>query len=287
MRFSDLCTDFLEDEKSRLREGSFSNMRYNLENYVLPVFGEMDSEELSEERISAGMKKMRGVKSKMGEGTLKKNLVLVKQIARFGMKKGVITPFLLDFKADFENFYKSDDENPEKKSLSADDARKIIDHAHENPLPANIGFLLSLCFGLKIGEICALRWSDIDISERKLTVSRIVQRVEDGKGASYIVEEPLGHDTSERTLELSEKMTAFLNGNFSERLDKNNIKNRFFVATDTGSPAEPRTYRRIFTRFLSEIGISHLKFSALQKFYESMRMENTSLAEKMTSSAIF
>ena len=294
MLFSELAAAFLSEQKPRLRENSFANMRYNLESYLLPVFGEIDVAELSEAKIIDGMKKVSG-KSKISAGTLKTNFILLKQIARFGMKKGLVPPFLLDFKIDFDDFCGAKPNESEnsadeqsgnaKTELSEDDVRKIILAAKENPDSKKLGVLLSLCLGLKIGEICALRWSDIDIIARKVKISRIVQRIGEGNGSSRIVVQSRG--SSERILNISENLALLLNEKFQGHFEEKSLSRDFFILTNSQVPTEARVFRRFFAKFLEEIGVEQVKFNALKKFYDLKLSKNLSKAEKSTSAEFF
>ena len=288
MTFADLASDFALEAQKNMREASFSNMRYNLENYVLSAFGEMPLEKISEENIISGMEGIKGVKGKISDSTLRKNFVLVKQIARFGIKKGLITPFLLDFEMTSSKHTEKltsqeNSKNSGEETLSEEEIQSIIKASYTNPLPSNIGFLLSLCLGLKIGEICALRWSDILLDEGLVKVERTLQRVEGGKGASFVIEQPLGHGKSQRILPLPDKMLVLIRENFGERFDENSLGKSNFVITDSSSHSEPRVYRRIFSRFLKDAGIKQVKFSALQKFYESRKNFSLKQVEKTVS----
>ena len=42
---------------------------------------------------------------------------------------------------------------------------------------AGLGIYISLCTGLRIGEGCALKWSDINVSEGTITVNRTIERI--------------------------------------------------------------------------------------------------------------
>ena len=63
--------------------------------------------------------------------------------------------------------------NHEKKNievLSRDNQRKLMDYVHENFTFKKLGIYICLCTGMRIGELCALRWQDIDMEERVIKV---------------------------------------------------------------------------------------------------------------------
>lgn len=60
----------------------------------------------------------------------------------------------------------------------------------ENPTPCHLGILLCLYTGLRIGEICAMKWKDICINEQYLYVHQTMQRIQthnSTKGKTEIV----------------------------------------------------------------------------------------------------
>lgn len=55
--------------------------------------------------------------------------------------------------------------------------RKIVNYAIENPSPRNLGILLTICTGMRIGEICALQWKDVDFDTKTIQVYRTIERI--------------------------------------------------------------------------------------------------------------
>ena len=59
-----------------------------------------------------------------------------------------------------------------------------MQHITENFTFRNLGIYLSLCTGMRIGEICALRWSDINRETGTISINHTIERIyiiEDGK----------------------------------------------------------------------------------------------------------
>lgn len=103
----------------------------------------------------------------------------------------------------------------------------------------NCGILLCLYAGFRIGELCALRWRDVDLINRVVTVSRTLQRLQcppewgaDGQTSrTKITETPPKSEDSERTAPLAEPLAQQL-----ERLDPHAPD--AYVLTGTGAYIE-------------------------------------------------
>lgn len=66
-----------------------------------------------------------------------------------------------------------------------------MDYVLENPSPLNLGILLTIYTGMRIGEICALQWSDIDIGNKTIHVSKTLGRI-------YMMDNDSDHDKKSR-----------------------------------------------------------------------------------------
>lgn len=285
MTFNQLSSNYMESIKQTMRPSSFSNLKYNMDNYVLPAFGELDVSEITKDEILSRIKCLSGKKGIINTRTRQNNLNLVKRIVKTGMEYGFVKPFLLDFSIEAEII----EENKEKKDyLTDEEAQKIIRNIRKEPTPHKIGFLLSLCLGLKIGEICALKWSDFDIDAKTVNIQRALQRVQPVESkTSDIVSQEIAAKSLRRTLYLSENLILILKENFKSRFDKNVLQNNFYVITDKEKPVEPRSYRRNFSSFLTECEIDDLKFGCLKSFYEEKLRQNKPVAEYATITNIF
>ena len=61
--------------------------------------------------------------------------------------------------------------------MDADEQTKLCEYLNENDNLTSLGIKLALGAGLRIGEVCALRWKDIDLNKRILTVNSTLQRI--------------------------------------------------------------------------------------------------------------
>lgn len=124
---------------------------------------------------------------------------------------------------------KRDEETPRKKPvevLSRNEQKRLFPLLYRQITPCKMAVLLCLHTGLRLGELCALKWEDIDLEDGLLTVNHTVQRLyREGYGTKTIlfVTSPKS-EHSKREIPLSEEMVEMLrraHGNIAQdgRLD--------------------------------------------------------------------
>ena len=116
--------------------------------------------------------------------TVKDILIVLKMVMKFGVKNEWMTYYEWDIK------YPTTSTNKELEVLSVANHRKILNYIQSHFTFTGLGIYISLSTGLRIGEICALKWSDINVTEGTITVSRTIERIyiiegEKAYGAGY------------------------------------------------------------------------------------------------------
>ena len=134
--------------------------------------------------------------------------------------------------------------------------------ADTKELPA----LLSLYTGLRLGEVCALKWADVDFEQGTITVRRTVQRVLRGAKTMLMIGTPKSL-RSRRTI----PVPAFLMKLLREMMTAKD-GDTFIFGTAT-SPAEPRTVQRRFSRFMERLGIQNVHFHTLRHSFATRLLE--------------
>lgn len=144
---------------------------------------------------------------------------------------------------------------------------RLMQFLHNNMDISKAGIFLCLSTGLRLGEVCALKWEDIDPEQKLLHVSRTVQRIESKNGfqKTALLETPPKSFFSNREIPISDSLLQILTN---------------FKKTDQGyvlrasKPMEPRTYQNHFKRYLQAINAPSYNFHTLRHTFATNCIDN-------------
>lgn len=142
----------------------------------------------------------------------------------------------------------------------------LIRYLYKETDASKAGILLCIFTGLRLGEICSLKWEDIDFEQMIIHVCRTVQRITvDGKGSgtALILTEPKSM-FSIREIPISENIIQLLN----------QVRHDEEYVVGGKSPLDPRTYQYRFKRYLKEITIKNYNFHALRHTFATNCIDN-------------
>lgn len=150
------------------------------------------------------------------------------------------------------------------RAFSVEQQKKIkaAASADEKYLP----IILALELGLRIGEISALQWTDIDFSEKTIHIQRTLQRLQVDIGKTAIIEGTPKTFQSERILPLSNQLEIYLT-----KIKK--TSKSLYVVSLTDSCTEPRTITYRFKKLLEQLQIPQLPFHALRHTFATRCLE--------------
>ncbi len=161
-----------------------------------------------------------------------------------------------------------------QKSLCVLDVREqaiLTQYVCRNPTYKNAGILFCLHTGVRIGELCGLRWEDVDLEGRTVhirrTVQRIFQRDEEGQGKTFLVISEPKTAHSIRTLPLSSVICPVM-----EQIRQSNPA--AYLLTGTEQPTEPRIYREYYQKVLERLDIAPMRFHGLRHTFATRLIEN-------------
>ncbi len=248
------------DKQQYVKRSTFAAYSLLISNHLLPVYA--DYTDIGEEDVQ------QFVFMKLDEGLSQKSvkdiLIVLKMILRFGVKHNFIEHHQIDIR------FPTEREKQEVEVLSKVNQRRIMDYVRENFTFQNLGIYICLSAGLRIGEVCALTWDDIDTEQGVISITKTIQRIymlDDAvKRTELIIDTPKSKNSMREipmTKELLKMVKPF----------KRVVNGSFYVLTNSSSPTEPRTYRNYYKRLMVQLGIPLLKFHGLRHSFATRCIE--------------
>lgn len=249
------------DKKQYVKKSSYAAYLLLTENHLLPAFGQKT--EIEETDVQAFV--LQKLDSGLSQKTIKDILIVLKMILKFGAKKKwtTYTPFDIQFPTVRES--------QSMEVLSRTDQKKIMNYIQEHFTFRNLGVYICLSAGMRIGEVCALTWDDVDTDNGVINVRRTIQRIyviEDGIRRTELILDTPKTKNSIREIPLSKDLLRIL------KPFKKIVNPSFFVLTNDAKPTEPRTYRSYYKNLMKDLKMPELKFHGLRHSFATRCIES-------------
>ena len=249
------------DKKQYVKESTYSAYALLVANHIDPFFG--NRTEFVESDVQDFV--LCSLKNGLSEKTIKDVVVVIKMIQKFAVKRGYMQL------RPFDIVYPKNSQKKELAVMSKDNQKKLFEYAKENFSFKNLGLVVCLSTGLRIGEVCGLRWSDIDLEEGTIRIQRTVQRLyridNDARYTKIVVAEPKTRE-SNRVIPLSSELTRIVKPLLKV------VNPEFYILSNERNPLEPRLYRNYYKRVLKNLGIPYLKFHGLRHSFATRCIES-------------
>lgn len=264
--FSSVALDWFENVKSQTKESTTNKYLNMLSSYILPAYGEKTLDSITYDFIeshcnfllSSGGKKETGLSTK----TVTDVLSVIRNILKFAAKKGMYVP--CDGSAIQIKQYVTP-----MRVLSKTEQEQLCKYLLEEPESYNIGILVCLFTGLRVGEMCALRWEDVSFSDQTIYVHQTLQRIQNKSGnetkTKIVITTPKS-SCSIRTIPITDELSSILAAYKKD--------NTGFVLTNSDTKfVEPRTMQNKFKTVLRLNGIEKANFHALRHTFATRCVE--------------
>lgn len=256
--YREWAEEWLLNKKDFVKESTYANYATVLYNHLIPDLGETSLQSVNhnmlQQYILDKLKSGRiGENSHLSEKTVKDIMMVLKSTIRYAMNQGAMNVIDLDF---------TYPKNTKKKKiyiLTKKEQKKITDYVLENLTPRNLGILISLYSGMRIGEICALKWEDIDLNKKTIYIKHTLQRVYvDCKSTKILIDVPKS-EKSLRSIPMSNLVYSKL-----KEIKENYKKEDFFLTGNSKHFLEPRGYQYTFKKCLDECRVNYRNFHCLR-----------------------
>lgn len=229
-----------------------------LKTHLLPYFGSMTNIAERDVRLFIIKKRTEGLSKK----TVRDIIAVLKAVVKYGNKH---KNFPIE---EWEINYPMENTLRKVQVLTLNHQRSLMRYLIDNSNPQNIGILLALYTGMRIGEVCALRWEDVDFIHRVICVRYTVGRIYncETRSTEKVFSSPKTKD-SFREIPISKELFLVL-----KELRK--ISDTPFVVGNSEQSKEPRAYRDYFTRLLKHLDIPKITFHGLRHTFATRCIES-------------
>lgn len=177
-------------------------------------------------------------------------LAVIKQTMRYAEKQyGYPMPSIAN---------KSLQNNPHSiEIMNRTEQARLMRFLHKDMDISKAGIFLCLSTGLRLGEICSLKWEDIDAERRLLHVNRTVQRIKsiEGPTKTILLETAPKSIFSNREIPIPDTLLSLL-------MPFKRAEQEYVLRTN--KPMEPRTYQNHFKKYLENTKVPDYNFHTLR-----------------------
>lgn len=253
-----LVTDWMDiDFKTRAEPKSIDTYQWAIDRCIVPHIGDEDAEKLTRKQVQAMLNSL------ADEGMKPASINLARTVLSAALEQAVLDDELLRNVAGQTKPLKVD--SSAGKSLTRDQARALLEAARGDRLEVAIRIALSL--GLRRGEVCGLRWQDIDFDAGTLTVNGKLVYI---KGQGLVYGDPKT-DSGQRTLKLGAKLLTSLRWHeihlAAERMamgEKWKPSEYVFVSVTNGGPLNPGVFYDAFKKAAKKAEIGSFRLHDLR-----------------------
>lgn len=256
--FREIAELWKENRRKVVKRSTYCAYALIIKTHLMPVFA--DSVSISEAEVQQFA--FGKIEAGLSKKTVHDIIAVLKSVGRFGAKRGMFEIPSWDIE------YPSDTAARVLPVLSLPDHKKLLNAIAAAPTPQNIGIMIALCCGLRIGEVCALQWKDVDMVRRIITVASTKGRIYncDRMATEQYVSTPKTKN-SNREIPISPLLFRALNEvKRQQRVEK-------YVVGEGEKGKEPRTYRETFSRILIRLGIPPIVFHGLRHTFATRCIE--------------
>lgn len=267
LKYEEWLDIWMEKERFFIKESTYATYTNIIENHLKPVLGKKKINNITNEDLQNFIiLKLSTSKKNLEKGlalkTVKDMTVLIKNTLKTATQNKLIS---------FQNFqckFPSSFSKSHLKTFSVEEQKILFKYLINNQNSKNLGILLCLQTGLRLGEICGLQWQDINLEKSTLTICRTLQKIyikEKNKSYSKTIISTPKTKTSNRIIPLN---IDFIN--LIKPFQQN--KNNYFITNSTNY-LKPHCYRYYYQKLLHFLNLPKLRFHSLRHTFATQAVE--------------
>ena len=255
--FRVVTEEWLKYKKNTVKKSTYYNYSYSVEKYLYPKFADQDITQIKD--YNDFIEKLTDT---LAPKTVRDIITKLKEIINFYEEEH-------NTKLNIKKMSLPKMNKKEIQILSNKEKQKLEKYCIEQNSLKSLGILICLNTGLRIGEVCALRWENIDFESKKIHIEKTIERIyskEENK-TIVIIDTPKSI-TSVRTIPINSKLYNIL-----KQIRGKSKKTDFVLAGSSEHYVEPRNYQYHFKEILKRNKVKKYKFHTLRHTFATNCIE--------------
>lgn len=260
-RLAAFCEEWLRAQRESVKESTYIKYDAVLRKHILPALGACFPRELSTRLVEDLEQSL--LSSGLAVKTVRDILTILRTVLKFISKRypGLVPAVEFNYPKAVKR---------ETRVLSGEEQRRLVEYLKRDMDSCRFGVLLALTTGMRLGELCALRWKDISLESGTIRVEATMQRLRDpdhhgGQRTRVLIGTPKS-GTSLRSIPLTAAAQELC-----ARFDPHCPQ--AYVLTGTERYMEPRQAQKRLARYTRECGLEGVHFHTLRHTFATRCVE--------------
>lgn len=253
LTINEVMTEWLYESKNQLKISSYQKYNTIFTNHISDQIGELPIKYLTSQIITQFTDNL--LSEELSRETV--NLVLI--VLGMGLSYAKER-----YKVSIPEIHLLKTAKSKTEAFSEAEQQILVQYLLSQNDIFSFGILLALYTGLRIGEVCALKWEDI--TDNTIHICKTMQRLKNSDGVTEVMILPPKTDSSDRVIPIPAVLKTII--------EQHRQGSGYILARSNGKFTEPRLLQNKFAKILAECGIEKTNFHTLRHTFATRCIES-------------
>ncbi len=259
MQYKDWLNEWLDYYvQPRTKQRTFEKYSKQINKHILPILGEYNMDDLTAVTLQKFVAAL--IDKGLSANTVNGVITLLKTSLQRAVSVGVARRQYSDF------IVRPKTREKQVECFSKDEQKKIERYVFDKNKPKLLGIVFCLYTGLRIGELLALTWDDVDLQKGIICVSKSCHDSWENGGYVKVIDEPKT-ESSMRIISFPKQLLSRL------KELKKLTKNGYVIGGEHVHGTQVRSYQKTFETLLKKLKIPHKGFHSLRHTFATRALE--------------